>query len=149
MATSGELKLRPAVSDDCEMLFIWRNDPFTREMSHSTSEIKRDDHNRWFEKTLKDPTRKIFIAEESGEAVGTVRTEWKNGKILLSWTVSPQARGKNVGKRMVALLVNSIKEAIVAEVKKENVASARIAEYAGLKLERDENGVCYYCRGPL
>ncbi len=148
MAASGELKLHPALLEDCELLFIWRNDPFTREMSHTTTEITRDDHNSWFEKTLNDPARKIYIAEEFGKAVGTVRTELKNGKCLLSWTVSPQARGKGVGKRMVALLVNSVKEAIVAEVKKENVASARIAEYAGLKLEREENGVFFYCRGP-
>jgi RimJ/RimL family protein N-acetyltransferase len=64
----------------------------------------------------------------------------------LSWTVAPNARGRGVAKQMVTLLAHQISEPIRAEVKAKNIASARIAEHAGMAVSREVDGVLHYCR---
>jgi predicted acetyltransferase len=60
------------------------------------------------------------------------------------WTIAPEARGRGYGKKMVcqALLLPVAKgQKILAQIKKENVASQKIAESAGFVLDfEDEDG---------
>ncbi len=141
-----KVTLRPATMDDANMLLEWRNDPETREASHSMVMIQKSDHLSWLARTLSDPDRRLYIAEASGDPVGTVRSDYKDGVWELSWTLSPHARGRGLAKQMVAILANQISEPIRAEVKAGNIASARIAEYAGMEFEREVDGVCFYKR---
>ena len=131
------------------MLLEWRNDPETRKASHNTTEVQRNDHISWLTRTLSNPNRRLYVAEESGAPVGTVRADFSDGVWELSWTVSPRARGRGVGKRMVAVLGNQISEPIQAEVKTGNIASARIAEHAGMEFELETDGVLHYKRAAL
>ena len=64
----------------------------------------------------------------------------------LSWTVAPDARGRGVGKRMVALAASQILAPIRAEVKSDNISSVRIAEHAGMVFEREVNGILHFSR---
>jgi len=141
--------LRPATIQDADLLLEWRNDPETRKASHNTAEVQRDEHISWLSRTLNNPNRRLFVAEEDGAPVGTVRAELSEGVWELSWTVSPLARGRGVGKRMVALLASQISAPIRAEVKAGNIASARIAEHTGMEFDRETNGVLHYRRGAL
>jgi RimJ/RimL family protein N-acetyltransferase len=50
---------------------------------------------------------------------------------------------------MVALLAHQIPEPIRAEVKVGNIASARIAEHAGMEFDREEDGMLDYRRAAL
>jgi len=146
---SERMKLRPVTIEDADLLLEWRNDPQTRMASHNTEEVKRDEHISWLTRSLDNPSRRLFIAEEDGVPVGTVRADYSDGVYELSWTVAPNARGRGVGKRMVALLANQITEPIRAEVKVGNEASIRIAEYAGMEYDREDNGVLHYRRAAL
>lgn len=146
---SETIKLRLATMQDAEMLLEWRNDPVTRAASRTTGEIQRRDHVSWLARTLGDPDRKLCLAEENGVPVGTVRSDFSDGVWELSWTVSPLARGRGVAKRMVAVLASQISEPIRAEVKVGNIASARIAEHAGMTLDRETEGVLHYTRAAL
>jgi len=47
---------------------------------------------------------------------------------------------------MVALLASTIEEPIRAEIKAGNIASTRIAEYAGMTFNKEVKGVLYYHR---
>jgi RimJ/RimL family protein N-acetyltransferase len=143
---SGSIALRPATLRDAESLLQWRNDPATRNASHDAAPVRREEHIAWLSAALNDPDRQLFIAEENGVPVGTVRADCANGVWNLSWTVAPQARGRGVAKRMVALLAGRIADPIRAEVKAGNIASARIAEHAGMSLERESNAVLHYAR---
>ena len=141
------LSLRAATLDDAEMLLRWRNDETTRKASHATDEIKLENHIEWLKATLQNQKRSLYVAEENGISVGTVRADYDNGIYELSWTVSPEARGQGVGKRMVSSLANRIKEPIRAEVKKGNEASSKIAEFSGMIFVKEtENGVLHYQR---
>lgn len=146
------LSLRRASMDDIDILLEWRNDPLTRAASHYTNEVTREEHENWLKATLVNPHRQLYIAEEeNGIPVGTVRTDFdpSDNSYELSWTVSPKARQRRIGKRMVALLANQIKSSIKAEIKVEHVASARIAESTGMKFEYEKDGVMYYRRPPI
>jgi len=148
-ATADPLTLRPATLLDSDLLLDWRNDAQTREASHNTAAVRTDEHVGWLSKTLEDPSRRLFVAEEAGCPVGTVRASLSDGVWELSWTVAPNARGRGLAKRMVAKLAQQISEPIRAEVKADNVASARIAEYAGMELDREAAGVLLYRRAAL
>ncbi|OQB75894.1 MAG: hypothetical protein BWX92_02310 [Deltaproteobacteria bacterium ADurb.Bin135] len=143
------IRLRPATMKDADILLEWRNDPETRKASHNTAEVQRNDHISWLSRTLGNPDRRLYVAEENGDPVGTVRADFSDGVWELSWTVSPRARGRGVAKRMVAVLANEISDPIRAEVKTGNISSARIAEHAGMVFERETDGVLHYMRAAL
>ena len=139
------MKLRRATMADAHMLLRWRNDPATRAASHNTDEVSLDGHLRWLAATLENPRRDLWIAEDDGP-VGTVRADHSDGVAELSWTVAPERRGHGVGSRMVSLAASQIDGPIRAEVKVGNEASRKIAESAGMTLEREEGGVLYFAR---
>lgn len=143
------ITLRLATTEDADILLEWRNDPETRQASHNTTEVQRSDHVSWLSKTLTNPDRRLYVAEENGDPVGTVRADFADGVWELSWTVFPRARGRGVAKRMVAVLASEFSEPIRAEVKTGNTSSARIAEHAGMVLERETDGILYYKRAAL
>lgn len=143
------ITLRPATIKDADILLEWRNDPETREASHNTAEVQKSDHMSWLSRTLGNSDRRLYVAEENGKPVGTVRADFADGVWELSWTVSPRARGRGVAKRMVSVLANQIPEPIRAEVKTGNASSARIAEHAGMVFEREIDGVRHYKREAL
>ena len=143
------ITLRPATIEDADILLKWRNDPETRKASHNMAKVQSSDHVSWLSRTLKNPDRRLYVAEENGDPVGTVRADYADGVWELSWTVSPRARGRGVAKRMVAILANEISEPIRAEVKTGNISSARIAEHAGMVFERETDGILHYRRAAL
>lgn len=144
-----DLKLRIVELADADILLEWRNDPKTRSASKNTEIITRQDHLQWLEQTLENENRKLFIAEEKGIPVGTVRAEYSGDAWKLSWTVAPCLRGRGIGQRMVALLVNQIDGPVSAEVKARNQASVRIAEKLGMVLIQEKDGVMVFRRGPI
>ena len=141
------LRLRAATHLDCDLLLGWRNDARTRMASQHTTEVQRDDHLKWLASSLRDEKRILMVAEADNIPVGTVRADLKDGVYELSWTVAPGARGRGIGKAMVALFISQLAGDVRAQVKKENRASIRIAEFAGLQLVREERGVLLYKRG--
>ena len=147
------IELRPATIEDADLLLEWRNDPETRKACHNTSVIQRENHISWLSKTLCNPSRKLFVCEENGIPVGTARTDFSDGVHTISCIVAPNARGRTVIKRMLALLASQIKEPIRAEVKAlgtgRNKAAARVAAYAGMKLVRITDGILHFRREAL
>lgn len=141
-----KLKFRPATIADADILFKWRNDPETRKWSHNSGRISKKEHNEWFSASLKNSNRKIFVVEYKKHPVGIIRTDGKEGVTELSWTVAPIARGHGIGKKMVSVFTKQITGLIMAEVKSHNEASKHIAEYAGMKIDHEENGILYYKR---
>ncbi len=104
------------------------------------------EHIRWLRKTLKSTRKMLYIAEQNGMPVGTVRVEYCEDACELSWTVAPSKRGQGVGIRMVQKLVESINTPIHAKIKAMNTASIHIAENIGMRLIREENGMLFYER---
>ena len=143
---SETIKLRSATIRDADLLLEWRNDAETKKASHNMDEVQRDQHISWLARALDNRDRRLFVAEENGVPVGTVRADLSDGVWELSWTTAPSARGRGLAKRMVFLLAQQIPEPIRAEVKAGNIASARVAEHAGMEFDREAEGVLHYRR---
>lgn len=142
-ADGQDLRLRPATVADAALLLEWRNDEATRLASHNTGVVTPEDHARWLDALLRDPSRRLFIAEVNGDPVGSVRADRDPDGACheLSWTVAPATRGRGMGVRMVQLLLAEVSGPVRAEVKPGNQASVRIAEAAGLAFDVERNGV--------
>ena len=140
------LRLRPATAADAALLLAWRNDDATRMASHNTEPVHPEDHARWLDALLRNPARRLFIAEANGEPVGSVRADRDDDGACheLSWTVAPTARGRGLGVRMVRLLMTEVSGPVRAEVKPGNPASVRIAEAAGLAFEAERMGLLHF-----
>lgn len=134
------LVLLPVTLKDARVLFNWRKDPLTQANSRNRSELTEaqyDAHVMWLTKSLTNPDRKLFIAQDGDMLVGTVRSDFdaEDGYTELSYTVAPEARGKGYGKAMVMqFIAEQLKGAkIKAEIKKGgNEPSEGIARALGL-----------------
>ena len=140
------ISLRKVKFEDWPMLLEWRNDEETRKNSHSTEPVAEASHKTWLNKVLADPNTQLFIAEKNDIPVGTTRADFHEPQndYLLSWTIAPHARGKGIGKLMVKAMADRLNGRIRAEIKSGNVASVKIAEFAGLKLDKIENNLLYF-----
>jgi RimJ/RimL family protein N-acetyltransferase len=67
------IKLRPAVLEDAEMVFNWRNDAFIVSLSFSQHTVRWDEHIKWFGETISGNTRKMFIIQNGDQPIGQVR----------------------------------------------------------------------------
>lgn len=140
------MTLRKATFDDWQFLLDWRNDLETRENSHNMELVEEENHKKWLNSILSNENRQLFIAIEKEIPVGTVRADFdnQNAEYELSWTISPDFRGKGIGKKMIKLLSNKLQAKIRAEIKKENISSVKIAEFSGMTFKKEENGILHF-----
>ncbi len=143
-AVDSTLCLRHANAADRDLLLNWRNDPDTRRNSHTITPLTLEDHAQWLSKSLVTPSRRLFIAEDSGVPVGSVRADFAADYCELSWTVAPEARNKGFGKKMVRIAAEKIGGRITAQIKEGNEASVAIAKGIGLHLEEVRDGIMYF-----
>jgi len=147
--SSNELFMRKAVETDSDLLLEWRNDPITRQASINHQVVSLEEHQKWFYQASNNPKIKLFIIEQHNDPIGTVRAVQKENGWELSWTVSPNYRGKGLAKRMVASILNELSGNLMAKVKKENIASQKVALFLGMKLIKQKNGVYHYFKKTL
>jgi RimJ/RimL family protein N-acetyltransferase len=140
------MKLRNAFFEDWKMLLEWRNDVETRSNSLNANRVSELQHKQWLQDILADRNRQLFVCMENDMPVGTVRADFNQEEAMykLSWTISPAARGKGIGKQMVRLLTERLDTKVCAEIKKDNIASIKIAVFAGMELKKELDGVLYY-----
>lgn len=146
------MTLRPATADDARLLHEWANDPETRAQSFTTDPIPWDGHVAWFGRVLADPDRCLWLLENYGQSVGSIRFDAENGRALVSVQIAPQARGQGLGKRIVgeasALYRSATGRVLDAEIKPGNAASIRAFEAAGYQRQADrEDGSRHYTLG--
>ncbi|UOF02255.1 GNAT family N-acetyltransferase [Bdellovibrio reynosensis] len=138
---------RLATINDAELLFQWRNDPITRTQSIKQDEITWPTHLKWFKDSLNNKFRKIYIAEIDSEPVGTLRFDFGEKDVELSWTVAPSHRGKGIG---TVLLQEGTKLesgfCFIARIKGSNSASIRMAEKAGFTFLKTEGDVSLFTK---
>jgi RimJ/RimL family protein N-acetyltransferase len=142
------LTLRPATQADAQLLFDWRNDVVTRQNSIDSHEVSWRDHLGWLSASLSRSDRRLFIAEQGAQAVGTVRLDHAGDRSILSWTVAPRYRGQGIGKAIVRHAVACVDVPILfASIKDDNIPSIRIAEGCGFNRVSGRDGLSLYRRG--
>jgi RimJ/RimL family protein N-acetyltransferase len=151
-------RVRPEDSSD---LFAWRNDPQTREASIRQASISWDEHREWFNESLANPSRRIFVADISegygfAEPVGMCRfdTLGPSGTAEVSVNLNPNFRGRGLATPILNSAIGEyFRERgsptdLLAKIRPSNVASVRAFGAAGFLYEGadDEEGFDRYRR---
>ncbi len=143
--SSSGLMLRTATMLDSKQLLEWRNDEQTRRSSRTTDVVDEKGHEDWLRQTLDSSDRVLLIAEEDGQAVGTVRLDFSDDTEI-SWTVAPSARAKGVGSRMLKAVTDGVEFDLVAFVRESNAPSLRMAKALGFNDVSRDGGFVKFLR---
>lgn len=132
------LKIRLVNINDCDYLYEWINDPVTREASFISNKISYEEHRSWFDRSLKDPKRTIYIAEDKNKVcVGAVRLDNINENVVeFDINIAPAMRGKGYGVKLLEMACNRYpkkanKIMYLARIKKANIPSIKTFVKAG------------------
>jgi len=74
LSTRAEtITLRPAMMQDVETVFAWRNSPFIVARGSFQKTVTWEEHLQWFRETVTGSQRKMLIVLVNGQPVGQVR----------------------------------------------------------------------------
>ncbi|MBN1900071.1 GNAT family N-acetyltransferase [Candidatus Sumerlaeota bacterium] len=141
-AEKGKIMLRPATLEDAKLLFDWRNDSVTRDVSFSSEPIAWETHIPWLEKVLQNPSRKVYIGErmEDHIPIGQVRFDLHSEEeIEINIAVAPAWRGRGLGTTLIREGVDRIQRdfdgirTIIALIKPDNAASRKAFQKNGFE----------------
>jgi RimJ/RimL family protein N-acetyltransferase len=124
---------------DINDIFEWRNHPDIRKNFFNQKLLSWDEHEKWFTAKLKDPDTAAYMAYYKKEKIGTIRFEANESVIKTSVMLNPLFLGKGLGLQVIKMGIEKfIKEekpskSLIAEVKKNNVASIKTFQKAGFK----------------
>ena len=146
------VKVREAVLDDIEDLYIWRNHETTRPMLHNTEAIEWEEHSKWYSESLQNPYRCSLICylEESGIKIGSINFEIQAETALISIIINPKMRGKKLSTPCLVEAIRifrsrySMIKVLNAEIKCINDASQKIFSSVGFRLKRIEDDICFF-----
>jgi len=134
-----EITLRMATMDDCEAIFRWRNAEETRRHFFDHGLIKWEDHCRWFEDTITNPSRVLLVGEFHDQEVGVLRYDHNDENVFVSVYLLPGTHGQGLGAQLLRAGTNWVKQnfsdvkRIRAEVLSSNFSSKGVFEKAGYK----------------
>lgn len=77
--------IRPVSSADLERMLVWRNQPQVRAYMLTQHEISLEEHQQWFERCSKDPSRRLMIVEEGGRPLGFVGFSGVEAGAVATW----------------------------------------------------------------
>jgi L-amino acid N-acyltransferase YncA len=138
--------IRDADLSDLQDIFEWRNDAFSRSMSVSSNTFTLNEHTDWYQRTLKNPLKKIYIGTDGDFKVGVVRFELNIDSYTseVSINLNPKFRGKGYGftllSQSIVLYRQYNKNTLRAIVKRENIASLIIFEKSDFHKEFEDDG---------
>lgn len=144
--------LRRVESRDADMLLEWRNDVDTRRNSLNMDIVTSEAHHSWFNHVLSSNDL-FFILQVGDESVGSVRVSINGNVGKISYSIAPEKRGLGYGKQIINMLERHIFDSatgisLMAEVKKENIASRKIFIDQGY-VEKDIGECCIYIKEKL
>lgn len=139
MMTNVDIKLRTIETHDINKLFEWRNNPDIRSKSFNTAPILWAEHEKWFKAKINDPYTAIYMAYCGQNDIGSIRFENKGDAVKISVMLNPSFIGKGFGAEIIRSAVEKyvserkVNKAIIAEIKKDNIASVKAFQKAGFK----------------
>ena len=151
-----EIKIRSAEENDSKDIFEWRNDPDSISMSLSSKTITWDEHIKWYGSALQNKNILITVCELNDVQnleIGMVRFDFNTlrNNAVISINLNPIARGKSMGQYCLRAAIHFMQKnnkkfiKIIADIKRENVASIKSFKNAGFYISKinSENKVRY------
>ncbi len=127
----SDFYLRRANIDDMMLFFDWVNEKTVRKNSFSTNIISIDNHKAWFEKSLKNKDRYIYVLMKDDLPLGQIRFDVSDEKAEIDYSIDRSYRNKGLGNLIISLGIEQISKdcnrvkKIVARVKETNVYSQK------------------------
>jgi spore coat polysaccharide biosynthesis protein SpsF len=122
---NDDITLRRADLTDRERVFEYNFASDVRAVSGSTTAVSYLDHVRWYGRRIIDPASPIWIIEQYGEPVGTVRIDARDGvNARISIALAPGARGHGIGRKAIQVACTKWCGAVVAEIHESNTRSS-------------------------
>ena len=148
-----ELSLRPATLGDAHRIWVWRNDPETRQASFDTEPIPLETHDAWFRESLVLEKRRLYVIVFGGTDSGVVRLDIEGGQAEVSIHLAPEARYRGVGPRALSALADLAFESLgirrlSATIKPDNQPSLTAFAKAGFTLVSGPREVTAVRTGP-
>ena len=129
-----------------EAIYRINNDKLTRKNSVYTKKFSYQTHLNWLKKNLENKRELVTLIMLNGKIVGLIREKKIYNKPYLSWALDKKYRGKKIGKHMLKKYVNKNKKKYVAKIRKNNLPSIKICEYAGFKKFRENSKFRYFVK---
>lgn len=146
------LKLDTAAKNDCKDIWLWRNHPEARKNFFNPNPIPWKEHREWFYSKIKDEDAKIYIAVLKKNKIGVIRFEIKGDLAKVSVNLNPDFFGKGLGYKVIRFgtekFLKEIKarKQIIAEIKRDNVASQKVFAKAGYRMAERKADILVYKR---
>jgi|AntAceMinimDraft_1070359.scaffolds.fasta_scaffold12222_3 RimJ/RimL family protein N-acetyltransferase len=141
--------IRTADLSDIQDIFEWRNDSFSRSMFLSSEVVYLNEHIDWYQRSLKNPHKKMFIGSINDLKVGVVRFDFDEDteKSEVSINLNPLLRGNGYGftllSKSISVYEQSNDTTLTATIKRENSASLRIFSKCDFH-KKSEDDFFYY-----
>jgi len=140
--------LRPARTEDRDLIFRWANDRAVRANSFNTAAIPYEDHCRWYDRMMLSGDNRLYIMVDSGNLIGQARLSIEADEATIGYSVAPEYRGKGYGNKIIRLLALEAQttpqiKTLIAMVKDGNIASQKVFSHNGFRYSWDERGIKY------
>lgn len=140
----AKISLRKAGFQDIEFLWYLRCQPEVFKYFRTPEIAPWEDHLNWIMPVLLGFTNKeLFVIEYSEKPVGQLRFDYEEESAEISISLLKEFWGKGIGTQALRLAVKWAKKSkkakqLLAELHQDNVASQKLFEKSGLKLQSQE-----------
>lgn len=145
------LEIRKATEEDVLVYFNWVNEASVRRNSIRQEPILLEDHTRWFQKKVSDPSSNLYIFHKEGKPVGQVRLDKHRAFGEIDYSIDMDFRNLGMGKIILNKAIEAFKTenpgvGIKGVVKESNIASNRVFLSLGFSLKGKKmiDGVTYH-----
>lgn len=142
------LDIRPATMADAETVWRWRA-ALPPDQFRAGGNPPLADHLGWFARALQDPQRLLLMAGSAGP-MAQLRLDLSDGAAVVSILLAPEARGRGLGRRLLAALEPLARSrgltCLRAEVAPQNSASMALFAAAGYERDPDLDGFAQFTR---
>lgn len=125
--------LKNADRDDVLVTYNWVINPEIRKYSFTKSDVKFEEHTKWFFEKLSNINCHYFILKNSEHtSLGSIRVDINKKEGVISYLIDPKYQGQGLGKAIVKLLEEELKrniyniKSLIGFVDSNNIASLKI-----------------------
>ena len=142
--------IRPADISDSFDILEWRNDPRSCSMFISSDRVNEEQHRKWFQASLNNPLRYLYVGVLDEKKVGVCRFDYDHSSGLseISINLNPAMRGLKLSFIFLEKSISKYRETsdctLLATIKKDNEASLRLFRRFGFVLSRADDNFYYY-----
>ena len=120
-----------------------RNKKYVKKNSINSKKISLKKHDLCFRNFLMNKNNKFYLIKYYKKNIGYIRVEPKKNKFMVSWALLNQFKGKGIMAKNLKKVTNNKKIKYTAIIKKNNLASIKVAKKSGFKFCSSDKNLSY------